>query len=402
MKRRTNDVDELERLRIEMLRTTKTIIEGVTQRNLLALKIGEIKERLTLPIEDKAVEEALVHQTLKECEKRGLPLDVGRSLLSVLMAESKRIQKERLSHKQDRLKRRRIGKRSTKNIAAVIGCSGVMGSLFTRLFIELNFMVRGADPRRPQYRRRNFRYYKSNSVAVKGAEVVLIATPMDVTQRVVKEIQGVLKKGCVVAEISSVKGDLHGTLKELAKRGNITCLSVHPLFGPFVDSLNGTKFVMIPVVDANKEASLCRRIFPGAEIITMGQQEHDKAMALMLSLVHAVNIAFCKTLTSYMQPREFERLASPMATVQFALGAGVISQDPKLCAQIQTRNKATSVVTDAFLENLKRLSQYVKAEDDKSIEDIIVTLRKTFGERIKPEEVMSRIYQAAGTIAPTL
>lgn len=84
---------ELQGLREEVADTTKEIVRLVAKRIELAKKIGEVKSRESLPIDNERVEDALLEDVLLECRKLGLDQALGAKILSALVKESKKAQR---------------------------------------------------------------------------------------------------------------------------------------------------------------------------------------------------------------------------------------------------------------------------------------------------------------------
>jgi aspartate aminotransferase len=84
--------EELRELRRKVAETTIEIIDLVASRNELAKKIGEVKVRESLPVEDGSVEDSLVTEVMRECDAKGVDRQVGLKVLGTLLAESKRVQ----------------------------------------------------------------------------------------------------------------------------------------------------------------------------------------------------------------------------------------------------------------------------------------------------------------------
>jgi len=90
MKRR----DELENLRDEINKVTIEILTLCAERFTLARKIGEMKAKMDLPIEDLKVEENLKHKVLEKCRFLGVDPEFGLKLLNLLLDESKKAQRK--------------------------------------------------------------------------------------------------------------------------------------------------------------------------------------------------------------------------------------------------------------------------------------------------------------------
>ncbi|MDA4136605.1 MAG: aminotransferase class I/II-fold pyridoxal phosphate-dependent enzyme [Thaumarchaeota archaeon] len=83
---------ELSDLREQVADTTREIIDLIAARNDIAKKIGVLKTRDALPVEDARVEDGLVRLVIRECEDKGLDKQTGLKVLSTLLAEGKRVQ----------------------------------------------------------------------------------------------------------------------------------------------------------------------------------------------------------------------------------------------------------------------------------------------------------------------
>lgn len=93
----------LDELRGEVAETTKEIIRLVAKRIELAKRIGQVKNRDSLPIDNEAVEDALMEDVLEECRSLGLDGRLGTKILGALLAESKRVQRMQGSSKTKQL-----------------------------------------------------------------------------------------------------------------------------------------------------------------------------------------------------------------------------------------------------------------------------------------------------------
>ena len=94
---------ELQELCDEVAETTKEIIRLVARRIELAKRIGQVKSRGSLPIDNEKVEDALLEEVLKECKKLGLDQQLGTKILSTLLKESKKAQRTHVGGKQQPL-----------------------------------------------------------------------------------------------------------------------------------------------------------------------------------------------------------------------------------------------------------------------------------------------------------
>ena len=88
---------ELDVLREEIKTVTVEIIRLTGKRLSLANRIGEIKRRRVLPIEDLEIERELKRIILEECRTYNVERGFGLKLLNLLIDEARRVQIEIVS-----------------------------------------------------------------------------------------------------------------------------------------------------------------------------------------------------------------------------------------------------------------------------------------------------------------
>ncbi|MEM1586118.1 MAG: chorismate mutase [Candidatus Bathyarchaeia archaeon] len=86
--------DELKILRDKVTELTLEIIRLYGERLSLARRIGEIKVRNKMPIEDISIENELRNKVIDLSRKYGINVDSSLRLLNLLIEESKRVQQE--------------------------------------------------------------------------------------------------------------------------------------------------------------------------------------------------------------------------------------------------------------------------------------------------------------------
>jgi len=164
-------------------------------------------------------------------------------------------------------------------------------------------------------------------------------------------------------EISSLKSQVLPELEKMAARG-VKTLSIHPLFGPGVTETIEEKIALVPVSDSFSELKLAKTIFPKAELIIVDGEEHDKAMALALSLPHFMNIVFASVI-GQEDINVLKKLGGTTFALQLVLSEGVMSEEPSLYASIQMDNEFTAQILEKVLVNVETLKQLIVEKDSK-------------------------------------
>ena len=219
---------------------------------------------------------------------------------------------------------------------------------------------------------------------------------MDATLVVAKEVMGKLKPGSTLVEISSVKGKTLPALRKLVGE-RVALLSIHPLFGPALQSTRGMKIaVIVEGKGADRpEAALAKRLFPEARIIPMSRGDHDRTMAVVLSLTHLVNVVYAGTVSRFLTPSEFMRVSTPNSSMQLTLAEAILAQDPKLSFAIQADNVYSRKVGREASRELKRVLAMVEGSDPKAFDLHFSRLSKRYKTGERASAVIREIYSAA-------
>lgn len=233
---------------------------------------------------------------------------------------------------------------------AVIGGAGRMGSWFVRHFTEMGFSTTlhdlKVDAAEAVAKATGAELSRASRDAVLGADLVLVCVPIKDTGEVITEVSPYMKRGAVLAEVSSLKEPTRKALLTAAD-GGVKPLSIHPLFGPAAEDLKGKTVVVVPVVDGDSEYGVAEGLFEGANLVVAGHEEHDRAMAVVLSLTYFMNLAYASVL-SREDIALLKRLAGTTFTVQLTLAESVVNENPGLVESLFNENKFTMNYLNRF------------------------------------------------------
>jgi prephenate dehydrogenase len=253
----------------------------------------------------------------------------------------------------------------------VVGSSGNMGSFFARYFISKGFDVFGYDLNR----RKIDGMLQTGSIGslVNKSDVILVAVPMEKTLQVISHLPSVKEKKTLV-EITSVKsGILEKILLKANMKGYELC-SVHPLFGPYLKE--GQK-MKLAVVGEERKINLSW-IFPDAEFVFFKDAtEHDRAMAYILSLTHAICIAYSSLVRKYGKSDTLFKTCTPFSSVQTALSFSVLYQDEDLISQIQLRNPFSMEVLEQLMREITHFTRILSSKRAEAVKRYLKGIRST-------------------------
>ena len=233
---------------------------------------------------------------------------------------------------------------------------------------------------------------KSNCEAARTTEVIFLSTPIDATPSILEEISSETRRGTSIVEISSLKSHIIPVLEKIAGKG-VRTVSIHPLFGPGVQDITAEKIALVPVSDPSSEFKMAKALFPGVELVVVDAEEHDKAMALTLSLPHFLNIAFA-SVVGEEDINVLKKLGGTTFALQLVLSEGVMTEDPTLYASIQMNNEYTSRFLDRFLSKAEALKQHVSGKDPRKFLQFYADVRSSLLRDPDFADAYKRMYKA--------
>jgi cyclohexadieny/prephenate dehydrogenase len=139
--------------------------------------------------------------------------------------------------------------------------------------------------------------------AVKGADLVVIAAPVDRIVPLARQVAPHLKEGAIVCDVGSVKGDISRMGHE-ALAGKAHFVGAHPMAGSEktgwehgkADLFEGRTCFVTPIGASNPEAVAKVVAFwkdLGAEVVTIDPDKHDEIVAHISHLPQVLASALC-------------------------------------------------------------------------------------------------------------
>jgi len=329
----------------------RKLLELVAERARLASEIGSVKRATGAPARDFRQEREVVERARETAASLKLPPRLAEDLMLVLIRSALAVQE------RDELQTTAGG---TGKRALVLGGAGKMGRWFVHFLASQGFQVELADPKAPPGDLKRFQDWRDADLS---HDLVVVAAPLLTTNEILLEMARHPPKG-LVFDIGSLKSPLRRGLKAMAEaKARIT--SVHPMFGPDTDLLSGRHviFVDVGVPEATEEA---QALFAStmAVRVSMDLESHDRLIAYVLGLSHALNIAFFTALAESGEaaPR-LSTLSSTTFDEQLAVSKKVAGENPGLYFEIQSLNDYGTESLTALLYAVERLRSVVRAQD---------------------------------------
>lgn len=319
-------MEDLQALRERLSRLDVELLEMVARRQEIVAEIGRVKSSAGRGTRDYAREKDVLDLARRTARRVGLDEDIGEEMFRLLIRASLAAQELDMVTSQ--------GSGSGQR-ALVIGGSGQMGQWFVRFLDAQGFAVEICDPL--PARSGHVRFASLDETEL-GHELVVIAAPIQQTVRLLEQLAE-RRPGGVIFDISSLKGPLAEALAQLRAAG-CRVTSIHPMFGPDTELLSGRNVVFVDLGDP-EATTVVQQLFASTmvEQVSMSLDAHDRAMAYVLGLSHAVNIAFFNALSQSGEEAEaLATLSSSTFDAQMDVASHVAAENPYLYFEIQSLN----------------------------------------------------------------
>lgn len=356
--------ERLKALRDELDRVDGDLIELATRRQQLVSDIGQLKKRHGRQLRDFKREREVLDRVRLAAESKGLDPGLAEDLFQRLIEASLTRQE------QERL---RLGRHGHGRRALLIGGAGRMGRWLAAFLDGQGFDVMVADPAVSADGVSRFNDWRQ---APRDVSIIAVAAPLRVSAEVLVDLAR-QPTDALVFDIGSLKSPLESALRAAAAAGLRVC-SIHPMFGPDTQLLS-EKHVLLMDVGNAEAVEAARALFADtlAELVVIDLDEHDRLMAPVLGLSHALSIVFFTALADSGVPAE--RLAGLSSTTfdrQLAIAQAVAGENPDLYFEIQSLNRFGAGTRKAMLAAVQALIESIESDDAEAFRQLMVRGRE--------------------------
>ena len=341
----------LEELRARLDVLDRQLLELVAERQAISTEIAAVKRATGQSTRDYRREREVLLKARRDAEAVGVSPALAESILRSLIRGSLTTQEQARVSAQGR---------GSGRSALVIGGRGKMGRWMADFLASQGFRIVVADPAGevPGYEWR--RDWQDDPL---DEHLIVVAAPLKTSGDVLEALAARKPQG-IVFDIGSLKTPLRRGLAALRDAG-VRVTSVHPMFGPDTELLSGRHVIFIDLGDAMALAE-ARALFGStmADLVVMGLDEHDRLIAFVLGLSHALNIAFFTALAESGEaaPR-LARMSSTTFDAQLDVATRVAAENPELYFEIQSLNDYGVESLNALQAAVNRLCRAVHEGD---------------------------------------
>lgn len=359
----------LEDLRKRLSALDRKILDVVAERQAVVEEIGAVKRDSGAATRDFAREKQVLDAARLSADELGIPPAVAEALMELLIRSS--------LTRQERARVKAEGKGQGRR-ALVIGGAGQMGLWFVDFLDSQGYDVTVADPDGTV---EGFTCVDDWKQTRDDFDLTVVAAPISTSAVILEEIADTGRSG-LIFDIGSLKSPLEGALRRLAASG--ACVtSLHPMFGPDTELLSGRHvlFLEVGVPEATAEA---RQLFAStmAQQIEMDLEHHDRLIAYVLGLSHALNIAFFTALAKSGEkvPRLAE-LSSTTFDAQLDVANKVADESPQLYFEIQAENPHNLATLRELADAVDEITRLVETGDEAGFVELMEQGRRYLASR---------------------
>ncbi len=342
---------KLENLRSELSSIDRQLIELIAERQRIVGEIGRSKQSTGRATRDYEREKEVLEKARRQARSLNVDPNIAEEILSTLIRSS--------LTRQERDRVVAEGKGDGRSVL-VIGGAGKMGGWFVDFFKSQGFATTVADAA-VATGAAGFSDWRAAGV---DYDIIVVATPMAVSGDILTELATLSPTG-LVFDIGSLKTPLKAGLRALACAG-CKVASLHPMYGPDTELLAGRHLIFVDA--GSPEATAEAKELFGATMVDeldMGLDEHDRLIAYVLGLSHALNIAFFTALAESGEAApKLARLSSTTFDAQLLVSSAVAQDNPRMYFEIQHLNKYGLEPLDALYASVARIREAVAGGDE--------------------------------------
>ena len=362
-----DDPPSLEPLRSELAGVDRQILELIARRQRLAAEVGRHKIQTGQATRDFRQEKVVLGRARQAAEELGVDPELAADVLIRLIRSSLTKQE------RDRVAAAATGEGRS---ALVIGGGGKMGGWFRRFLKSQGYRVQIADPCAPPQDDDQPAALPDWRASPLDHDLIVVAAPLRTSGAILEEMATRPVPPGVIFDLGSLKSPLRAGLRALAGRG-ARVTSVHPMFGPDTHLLSGRHVIFVDVGHA-EATRVARSLFEDtmAVQVEMDLDAHDRLIAYVLGLSHAVNIAFFTALAESGETAlRLAEMSSTTFDAQLDVASRVADESPDLYFEIQSLNDYGTESIAALLYAVERLRSVVRAGDERGFRALMETGR---------------------------
>ena len=220
---------------------------------------------------------------------------------------------------------------------------------------------------------------------VKGADLIIIASPLSSYKDIILKIKSSLKNGAILTDVGSVKKNVISLIEKNIPN-NVSWISSHPIAGTeesgpesgFSELFKNRWCILTPSKKSKyKDVKLLEKFWKklGSVVDVMEAKKHDYILSITSHMPHLIAYNIVNTTLKIKNKNDRN-------IVKYSAGGlrdftRIAASNPVMWRDIFIQNREnTSKLIDKFIENLKDLKKAIKGKNEKKLEKIFIKTKK--------------------------
>lgn len=228
--------------------------------------------------------------------------------------------------------------------------------------------------------------HETAAQAAKDADLVIICAPVGAMESIAKEIAPILKPGCIVSDVGSVKKAVIAAIAPHMP-DHVDFIAGHPIAGAeksgpesgFPELFIDRWCILIPTGNAKDSAIEKLQLFwqgLGSSVEFMTPDHHDSVLAIVSHLPHLIAYSIVSTASDLEKVTQSE-------VIKFSAGGfrdftRIAASDPTMWRDVFLTNKdAVLEMLGRFSEDLSALQKQIRQGDGEAMFDLFTRSKET-------------------------
>jgi chorismate mutase/prephenate dehydrogenase len=349
-------LDEIPRIRERIDQIDQKLVLLLKDRYENARLLGRIKRARGIESRDPERERIILHKVQDTAARLGLEPELTLPIFKEIFKFSVQAQRHSASNHTE-LEGKKI---------LILGGTGSMGRLFANFTSVHGASVKivGRTIQRTQKAARELEVEGGSISDATASDIVVVAVPTESVVETSIEIAQSMRDGALLTDMSSVKTGIADRISSKVPSG-VEYVSIHPLFGPAVDHVEGQNIVAIPFRTGPQWKSFSRALrMAGARVHLMSSENHDKLMGYVQALHHFALLSLGVALRKWDGELKTSSIAGTLDRIESLLSSW------ETIVGIQRVNPYSTLVRREFIKTSQRLVR-MKQSDVTNIEMIL-------------------------------
>ena len=269
------------------------------------------------------------------------------------------------------------------NVGIIGGSDGLGKTLVYYFKDEFNVFITGYNPEKGKRvaDELGVNYIESNAGLANISDILVISVPIQYTSEVIREVAPFMKSGSLMVDVTSIKEEPSKAMAESLPE-TVEYIPTHPVFGPRTTLLDN----QVIVLTADKKGKWYPKVYKylaskNLRIIETTAENHDFMMSIVQVLTHFSFISAASAIEKLsVDISETEDYESPIYNLMIDLIARIVSQNPYLTYNIQSRNNFGPKVRNALADAVIELRDVINKGDEDEFIDIAIKATKHMGD----------------------